>query len=378
MVNEPASKLNVFRGILGAVCAGILCVILIAGFWPFHAPKNQVGWLTVENGIRFGHRGIVVSTKAFRSTPLEGPGSLEICLQPTVAVGSGTILAFDDSPEPKDSFALRQFDGSLAIQRPGVDAEGNLVRAWWRTDGVFRVGKWVVLTITSAQGKSLLYVDGVPASVSWDFRLAPQDLTGKLVLGSSMVRDSWSGQINGLAIYDTALAPAEIAEHATRWLRGQTPVATGQEPPAALYRFDERGGDIIHDRTEGNNSLVIPARYFVMHPGFLTPVWSAYHSRWDGWMTWSYWSDAFVNIAAFVPFGFFFAAWFSISRRTSHARVTAVVFGFTISLIIESLQYFLPTRDSSMTDLLTNTIGTVLGSALYRPQQMHWLLRTRS
>jgi glycopeptide antibiotics resistance protein len=84
-------------------------------------------------------------------------------------------------------------------------------------------------------------------------------------------------------------------------------------------------------------------------------------------MTPSYWSDMGVNIAGFIPFGFFFALWFSLTPGIARPRLTALLLGFTISLIIESLQYFLPTRDSSMTDLLNNTIGTALGVALCRP-----------
>ena len=104
-----------------------------------------------------------------------------------------------------------------------------------------------------------------------------------------------------------------------------------------------------------------------LHPEFLTPVWRAFRSRWDGWMTWSYWSDALVNISGFAPLGFVFTALFCFSRPVSQARMITVILGFTLSLTIESFQYFLPTRDSSMTDLLNNTLGTLIGVVLCRP-----------
>ena len=84
-------------------------------------------------------------------------------------------------------------------------------------------------------------------------------------------------------------------------------------------------------------------------------------------MTRGYWSDVVINIVGFIPFGFFFALWFSLTPGIARPRLTALLLGFAISLAIETLQYFLPTRDSSMTDLLNNTIGTALGVALCRP-----------
>jgi hypothetical protein len=365
------------RKIYRWLCVCTLFTILGAGLWPFRAPKNEVEWLHGKNGLQFGHRGIVASVKAFTTDSRNGSCSLEVALQPARVSGSGTILAFDDFLNPTNSFALRQFDESLAIQRPGVEKE-RMVRLWWKTDRIFATAKPVVLTITSMQGKSILYVDGIVASSSSGFGLVDADLTGKLVLGNSMTRDNWPGQITGLAIYHVALTPSQVEENAIRWTRGLPPVANGERHPAAMYLFDERSGNLVHDQTSSGNSLEIPDRYFVMHPSFLAPVLDQYRSRWDGWMTRSYWDDVLLNVAGFVPLGFFFTAYLSLRRPSSQAWIPVLLFGFTISLAIETTQYFLPTRDSSMTDLLTNTVGTVVGVVLYRHIQIRKKIRVAS
>jgi hypothetical protein len=361
------------RTAAGAICTCILCIILLAGLWPFRAPKNDVRWLHGESGIMFGDRGIVVSAQALQANAHQGPCSLEICLRPPRAFGSGTILAVDDYPDPRYVFALRQFDAGMAVQRPAFDRRGELVRQWWKTNNVFEAGKRVVLTITGSQGKTVLYVNGIAANVSSEFNLSGADLSGKLILGNSAIQDNWHGDLMGLAIYDHVLTPPQIEIHAGRWLRGQTPVLNGDEVPAVLYRFDEGSGSIVHDRGSGSNSLLIRPRYFILHPAFLEPLWKPFRSRWDGWMTRSYWSDVIINIVGFIPFGFFFALRFSLSPAIRSPRMMALLLGVAISLAIETLQYFLPTRDSSMTDLLNNSIGTAIGVAFCRPSWMHRL-----
>jgi VanZ family protein len=42
--------------------------------------------------------------------------------------------------------------------------------------------------------------------------------------------------------------------------------------------------------------------------------------------------------------------------------VLAVVAGFVVSFAIEYLQAYLPSRDSSMRDLITNTLSTLIGA----------------
>lgn len=357
---------RVYRKALGPLCVCILGVILTAGLWPFHSPANNVEWLSGDAGLRFGHHGIVISANPFRMSSPDGACSLEILLVPEGTSRSGTILAFDSSPDPKFAFALRQFGDALAVQRSKVDKLGIRVRPWLRADRVFEQGKPVVLTITGSQDKTAVYVNGVRAKVSSEFGLVNSDLTGHLVLGNSTVKDSWSGQVNQLAVYDFELTPSEIATHFVRGTHKPESAVNGKKAPVALYLFEENTGSVVHDRTSSANHLVIPKRYIVLHPPFLHPAWDQFRSRWDGWMSWGYWSDVLLNVAGFVPLGFFFMAYLSFVRPVIRPWVLVFILGLAISLLIEVLQHFLPTRDSSMTDVVTNTLGTVAGVALYR------------
>jgi len=38
---------------LEVLCGSVLVAILTAGLWPFHAPKNEVRWLSDGNGLHF-------------------------------------------------------------------------------------------------------------------------------------------------------------------------------------------------------------------------------------------------------------------------------------------------------------------------------------
>jgi glycopeptide antibiotics resistance protein len=107
------------------------------------------------------------------------------------------------------------------------------------------------------------------------------------------------------------------------------------------------------------NDLEIPRRFTVLRKTVLDPVWRAFN--WGR----GFWEDALINITGFVPFGCFFCAYFS-RRSVRSPMLYAIVVGIAASTAIELGQVFLPTRDSSMDDLINNSLGTVLGAALYR------------
>jgi len=173
----------------------------------------------------------------------------------------------------------------------------------------------------------------------------------------------------GLAIYHSELGPTEIRDHYKRWIAEGGPDLRNLEPATALYTFNPRSGNIVRNlvgnplavsQTVPEIDLLIPERYTISDEKFLQPVWQEFH--WE----WGYWKNVLINIAGFVPFGFFFYAYLSSARHLRHIELFTVIFGAATSLTIEVLQSLLPTRDSGTTDLITNTLGTCLGLMLYR------------
>jgi hypothetical protein len=356
-----------YARILALLCVGVLIGILGAAWWPFHAPLNQVRWIEGANGIEFGGRGIVASAASFQPASRQGDCTIELWIEPATTEKSGTALAFDSFPDARYPFSLRQFAGNIAVQRTRYDEHGELDRRWFQTNGVFERGKPVLLTLTGDSSKTAIYANGAALSHSTDFGFNSADLAGRIVLGNSTTRDTWQGRVLGLVIYNVALTPGEVEQHYREWMQGRPASPAGAISPAALYRFDEQQGTEIRSQAGAGPELRIAARFFELRPPFLDPPWKLFSSPWNGWRTWSYWSDVLLNIAGFVPFGFLFTAYFAFALQSSRPRLSAALFGFALSLTIECVQYWLPTRSSSLTDVITNTAGSALGAWLFFP-----------
>jgi spermidine/putrescine transport system substrate-binding protein len=73
--------------------------------------------------------------------------------------------------------------------------------------------------------------------------------------------------------------------------------------------------------------------------------------------------DFVINTLAYLPFGFFVGL---MPRQGSATRrlTIAIVVGALLSLVMESLQMYLPTRFASTFDLISNTVGAALGGLL--------------
>jgi VanZ family protein len=351
-----------YARIVGASCICVLGITLIAGLWPLHVPQNQVSWLKNDRGLWFGHYGSIVSTGEFRDyDPMDDSScSLEIWLQPNVADARKTVLSFDRSTPPRIPFSLHQNKDGLRVERHNVDDRGTARTAWFMVDHVFDEKKPVFVTITLGKHETSVYFDGILAKVSPILGVSTDNFTGRLLIADSPTdHDSWSGQIFGLAIYHHRLTSMQVVQHYEDWRQNRRPTVSEDEVPVALYLLDERNGNIVHNQFDPATDLIIPSRYSVLHPGFLMAPWREYKP------TWSYWQNVGVNIAGFIPLGFCLATYFSSVRRIDRPWATTIALGFIVSLTIEVLQAFLPTRSSGTTDLVTNTFGTALGAMLY-------------
>lgn len=85
-------------------------------------------------------------------------------------------------------------------------------------------------------------------------------------------------------------------------------------------------------------------------PFFLFESWPQYFTRFD----------IVVNVLAYAPFGFLVAL-IGTRRRPAARLATAIGAGALFSFAMESTQMFLPTRDASNVDLLSNSLGATLG-----------------
>ena len=357
--------------VLDLACAAVLGTILTLGLWPFHAPSNGVAWLGSRNGLRFTGHGTVISTGVFGTSAApraDFAGSLEIWLQPRIIWDRGTLLAFS-APEDLFRFSLRYSEADLRVEATLPDGRGRPRIASLSVEDVFRRATPAFITVTAGARGTAVYVDGVPIRAAPWFRLGPDQWTGRLILGDAPGQtDTFEGRLLGVAVYGRELTPHEARQNYEAWTREGRPPAREEAGRLALYLFDERAGSMVHDRGGRGIDLSIPKKYSVFHQIFLEPVWSEFnYSR-------SYWSAALKNIVGFLPFGFCFCARLSMSRRSSRAVLITVVLGALASVTIEVLQSQLPTRDSGTTDIITNTLGTWLGAALFHKSPARALL----
>lgn len=344
---------------LGFICLILLCVLLYAGLHPFHVPANQVAWVANANAVRFGEDGTILSSGVF---PPPGGGdverSIEIWAQPGLIEDSNTLVAFY-SPASLRQLSLSQSESDLEIRIQSSSAWRS-VKAWrLNIDNAFRDGKSAFWTVTFGHSGTAVYRNGTLVRSS-PFTPSGNELSGRLVIGNSPIfHDSWSGVLRGLAIYDTALGQRQIASHYSSWTSAGAPALTSDDGCIAFYLFNEHAGRVVYNRVHSGNNLFIPPKYMVLRQTVLDPVWRAFN--------WSrgFWQDAFVNIAGFIPFGWFLCAYFS-ARGLNMPALGASAVGAAISVFIELTQSLLPTRDSSMSDLINNILGSIVGAVAYR------------
>ena len=344
---------------LAGICAVVLGATLVAGLWPFRAPGNDVTWVQEGSGLVFGKYGTVVS-----ASPLEPAGppadqscGLEIWLQSSRIPSSGVIVSFYQPRHKAISFLLRQFQDGLVLDRGDQTSLPNKDSIY--VSGVFGHAGPAFVAISSGLEGTLIYVDGKLIRRAPNFVLSSRDLAGELLVGGRpFAAYSWSGQVKGLAIYHRELVPGDVSQDFASWMAGSDSKSDKSKGLAARYLFDEREGRVARNQLDSATNLLIPQRFFVLHEKFLEPAWDEFSPGWH------YWEDVAINIAGFVPLGFFFYAYFSVIWKMKWAKWLTIVLGLAVSFTIEVWQAFLPTRDSGMTDLITNTLGTALGVLL--------------
>lgn len=341
--------------VLGALCILVLCIILWAGLSPFHAPKNEVQWLANRNGLSFGNQGTVLSRREIQP-PQTGSFSVEIWLKSARGWDSGTILALYSPREPHQ-FLLNESVSDLMI-RTSAGHSARDIQLY--VDSVFGHAPAVFLAVTADSQGMKVYENG-RLSKTFPGSYAAADLRPfRVVLGTEPIDvNSWRGQIYGLALYNSNLDAAQVANHFQSWKQNGRPTSAEEDKTLAVYCFDERTGRVVQNASAHGVDLMIPERFTTVDQVFLKPPWLEYRDGADAP------NNILINVGGFIPLGFCYCAFWARRHSMRAAALRAIVLGVAVTFTIEILQAFLPTRQSGMTDLFTNTFGTCIGAALY-------------
>lgn len=344
----------------------IIAIVLFFGLRPQGwSDINNVHWLSDKKALSFQDSGIayVDGLSIFAEKPQMNEWTIQIVVAPENQHKPGfrSILMIH-SGDDRDQLALWQWGDSVIVMN-GDDYE--YLKQWPRISAkdVLRSGEASFLTLTSTPLGTKLFVNGALAKEikNWQVTLPNGSTKLQLVLGNSVYgKHSWEGDLYGLAVYGKVLSQEEVQRDYEKWLSQRVFAPELMDKLLLLYTFNKDEGRLVADRTDSNQLLQLPVQQVVLKKTFLSPPGHNFL------LNRSFWVDAVLNLFGFIPLGAALCYWLQQSTALpgKYAALASVGFCFSLSLGMEIGQAWLPSRDSSLSDLVLNTLGAWLGVLL--------------
>ncbi len=357
----------------GLIVYLIITITLL--LWPFDfifsPPKNGTAWIQKTNGIEFLKAGKIISTSPAESLydqMLSGSGfSLEVWAAPENTEQSGPARIVSYSLDHRQrNFTLGQSQQNLIVRLRTSETDKNGIYPHMVVDNVFHSTNPYHLTVTYDFSRQRIYVNGQiraeKTTLGGDF--SNWDPSHYLLLGNEVTGERpWAGELFYVSIYNRVLEPHEVHHNfmtGASWEPDFQPktdlISSGL---VVRYFFDEHTGDIIKD-SSGNVrplDLYIPEKLNPSKKQLLTFSFLQFANI----------QDTILNIILFIPFGFLLSG---AVQKKQYSLVNTffivLIIGTLFTISIESIQYFLLTRTSSLIDVMNNILGTIVGVILFR------------
>jgi VanZ like protein/concanavalin A-like lectin/glucanase superfamily protein len=345
----------------------VLLVILFFGLKPkgYHF-SNDVNWLSNQPGIRFNGYGIAYTEpiKEFGTADEMNTNgfSIEITLKPASYHEKGfNFLFVIHNGDDRKQLVIGQYLSSLIVMNgDDYDHSRKTKRISAKLTETEPIPQFV--TITTGKDGTRIYLNGRRIRTQRNLTLKiPEGENARLLLGNSVYgKNNWNGDVLGLAVYGYPLSVQEAAEHFKHWFKEGNFLFAKKDKPDLLYMFDEKKGEKVMDRSGGHIDLHIPSKMKVLNKRILSFSWNRLKFNAE------FFEDVMINLIGFIPLGFFLSATFAKAGDLleRHAVLITVAFCFFVSLFIEVLQAWIPSRSSDVLDLVLNTVGGLLGASL--------------
>jgi hypothetical protein len=375
MIEDPLRHIYVKRLIV------YLVLLTICLLWPFDLfQRNQVRWLQNSTGVEFVGTGLIMT-----ETPAvglldklkQGQGlSIEVWLATSDSsqFGPARIVSYSLNWALRN-FTLGQDGKNLVIRLRTTYTDPNGTVPSLRVENVFNSTEPTHIIVTFEGEREKIFIDGqqrlkatIPGTIfsNWDQSF-------HLFFGNEgNANRPWLGKLFRVSLYNRPLEESEVLNKFNNGVRGKSSPARDlrnlpERGLVANYLFAEGKGNFVGDSADNGKAinLHIPkyARNYV-YPYMRWPDEVLVQAR--------KYNDTILNILGLIPFGFLMHGTlrdkFGISWRLS-AMVLCI--GFLSILVIESLQHFSISRDSSLLDLLNNMLGIVIGIIIDRSYIKH-------
>ncbi|MBI1911386.1 MAG: VanZ family protein [Deltaproteobacteria bacterium] len=197
---------------------------------------------------------------------------------------------------------------------------------------ILKKGQPIFMAVSSDEKATKVILNGAKTLSYQGFKPEKlKDITGIVLANAPTGQRQWEGNLYYLALY-SGTSKTE-------------------------FKFSEGWGNLIESDTK-DLRIFIPSDFRVLkRTVLLSPLKGFRPDR-------HYFFDILVNITGFLFYGFFVALSFKNSAPEVPYRKIyfyTALSGTAISLFIELTQVFMPERNSSLTDLICNSVGTILG-----------------
>lgn len=361
------NRISKWLSLYGVLLVGLLAAPFQFDLSPIIAPIET---LPQGNGVEIsstsGLRSIVPAERLYENF-VSGRGiSMEVWLETEdmTQTGPARIVSYSLDTGLRN-FTLGQEGRDLVMRVRTTYTDLNGVNDAMQISNVFVPGAPMHLVATYDHGKERLYMNGKMVSEiagpGGDF--SNWEPSYPLVLGNEATGNRpWKGRLFLAALYNRALSTEEVSVNyrADRHFKDAAAASEARTSDGlvAFYLFDEIHGKKILEQSGVHPPLdleILTGQQITGKP-FLTRF------PWDPSSPFDEVKDILGNILLFVPFGFLFFAFLGV--RYGHVLKTAMwvmVVGTLFSLMMESLQYLIISRDSSLIDVINNSVGTALG-----------------
>ena len=277
-----------------------------------------------------------------------------------IPAGLGVILTFlDEHNQPPLIIAQWQEHIAMRSRRINKDPDKQYVETGIKN--CFKENDFFTLLLSSSSKGTDVFINGNFVDTHSWFHLKDPDgpFSGRLILGNNaFATQPWQGSLKRVALYSKALRPQEISSAYSSRIVEYANFEKSKPSLSAIRSF----GPALH----------IPKYYHPAKRDLLSRRQSEHLS--EPLLK----RDIAINVIGFMPLGFAALIFSASSRKRTDIRSSVYALSTVIlsSLLIEFLQSYLPSRDSSQLDLLCNTAGgafAVLIAASILPRLKKWL-----